>query len=62
MRGSSARENSGTDFVENFKIRYDRGKFGMNKFFKHIAKVKMKKSGNVLFWGQINRKKVTEHI
>ena len=34
----STGEKSNTDFIENFKRRYDRGTVGMNEFFKRIKK------------------------
>ena len=33
----SSGEKASTDFIENFKTRYDRGTVGMNEFFKRIT-------------------------
>ena len=33
----STGEKASTDFIENFKTRYDRGTVGMNEFFKRMT-------------------------
>ena len=38
-------EKASTDFIEDFKTRYDRGTVGMNEFFKCITEKKKKKKG-----------------
>lgn len=69
-------EKASTDFIEDFKTRYDRGTVGMNEFFKCITEKKKKKGERTIpqksyfiqlkrkslsFLDQIETKEVTEH-
>ena len=67
-------EKASTDFIEDFKTRYDRGTVGMNEFFKCITEKKKEKElflrnlitiqlkgKSLSFLDQIETKEVTEH-
>ena len=69
-------EKASTDFIEDFKTRFDRGTVGMNEFFKCITEKKKKKEKELFlrnlifiqlkrkslsFLDQIETKEVTEH-